>query len=89
MNPVESEIIAIIAATLGIERSSIARNASLSRDLGADSLDWVALIMAIEDRFDVDIPDEEANELRTVKQVIDYVALAIDSRAPARRRPAA
>ena len=81
MNPIESEVVDVIAATLRVERSGITREASLADDLGADSLDWVTLIMALEDRFAVDIPDEDAAELRTVKQVTDYVALALDAHA--------
>lgn len=89
MNPIESEVIAIVAATLRVERSGITRDASLEDDLGADSLDWVSLIMAQEDRFAADIPDEDAAELRTVKQVTDYVTLALDAQVPLQRRPAA
>ena len=89
MNPIESEVIAIVAATLRVERSGITRDASLEDDLGADSLDWVSLIMALEDRFAVDIPDEDAAELRTVKQVTDYVALAVDARVSLQKRTAA
>jgi acyl carrier protein len=89
MNPIESEVIAIVAATLRLERSSVTRDASLEDDLGADSLDWVSLIMALEDRFAVDIPDEDAAELRTVKQVADYVTLALDAQVSLRRRTAA
>lgn len=89
MNPIESEVIAIVAATLRLERSSITRDASLEDDLGADSLDWVSLIMALEDRFAVDIPDEDAAELRTVKQVTDYVALALDAHVPLQKPSAA
>lgn len=89
MSPIESEVIAIVAATLRVERSGITRDASLEDDLGADSLDWVSLIMALEDRFAVDIPDEDAAELRTVKQVTDYVALALDAQVSRQRRTAA
>ena len=89
MNPVENEVIAIVAATLRVERSGITRDASLADDLGADSLDWVSLIMALEDRFAIDIPDEDAAELRTVKQVTDYVALAMDAQLSLQRRTAA
>jgi len=89
MNPIESEVIAIVAATLRVERSGITRDASLEGDLGADSLDWVSLIMALEDRFAVDIPDEDAAELRTVKQVTDYVSLALDGHLPLQKRTAA
>lgn len=89
MNPIESEVIAIVAATLRVERSGITRDASLEDDLGADSLDWVSLIMALEDRFAVDIPDEDAAELRTVKQVTDYVSLALDGHLSLQKRTAA
>jgi acyl carrier protein len=89
MNPVENEVMAIVAATLRVERSGITRESSLFDDLGADSLDWVTLIMALEDRFAVDIPDEDAAELRTVKQVSDYVALAVDANVSLQRRTAA
>jgi acyl carrier protein len=89
MNPIETEVIAIVAATLRVERSSISRDASLIEDLGADSLDWVSLIMALEYCFVVDIPDEDAAELVTVKQVVDYVTYAMDARVVLGRRPAA
>ena len=52
-------------------------------DLGADSLDSVALVMAIEDHFSIDLPDEEMLELGTVGQVIEYVELAVAMRQPA------
>ena len=71
MNPIESEVIAIVAATLHMERSGITLEASL------------------EDRFAVDIPDEDAAELRTVKQVTDYVALALDAHVPLQKPSAA
>ena len=89
MNPLENEVMAIVAATLRVERSGITRESSLFDDLGADSLDWVTLIMALEDRFALDIPDEDAAELRTVKQVADYVALAVDANVSLQRRTAA
>lgn len=89
MNPVENEGMAIVAATLRVEPSGIMRESSLFDDLGADSLDWVTLIIALEDRFAVDIPDEDAAELRTVKQVSDYVALAVDTNVSLQRRTAA
>jgi acyl carrier protein len=89
MNPIESEVIAIVAATLRVERNMITRDASLVHDLGADSLDWVSLMLALEDRFSLDIPDEDAAELLTVKQVTDYVTFALDARDVIRRRPAA
>lgn len=89
MNPIESEVIAIVAATLRVERSGITRDASLEDDLGADSLAWVSLIMALEDRFAVDIPDEDAAEIRTVREVTDYVTLALDAHVSLQSRTAA
>ena len=73
----ESQISALIAATLQVDETAIRRDSSISRDLGADSLDFVTLILAIEDEFHVDIHDEDAAELLTVEQVIEYVELAV------------
>lgn len=58
---------------LGVEESQIAPEASFIDDLGADSLDTVELIMALEEEFDLEIPDEDAEGLTTVKAVIDYI----------------
>jgi acyl carrier protein len=58
---------------LGVEESQITLEASFIDDLGADSLDTVELIMALEEEFDLEIPDEDAESLTTVKAVIDYI----------------
>jgi len=58
---------------LGVEESQITPEASFIDDLGADSLDTVELIMALEEEFDLEIPDEDAEALTTVKAVIDYI----------------
>lgn len=58
---------------LGVEESQITPEASFIDDLGADSLDTVELIMALEEEFDLEIPDEDAESLTTVKAVIDYI----------------
>ena len=58
---------------LGVEESQITPEASFIDDLGADSLDTVELIMALEEEFDLEIPDEDAEGLTTVKAVIDYI----------------
>jgi acyl carrier protein len=63
----------IIVEQLGIEEDEVTPKASLIADLGADSLDTVELIMAFEEEFDVEIPDEEAEKIVTVKDAIDYV----------------
>ena len=58
---------------LGVEESQIVPEASFIDDLGADSLDTVELIMALEEEFDLEIPDDDAEGLTTVKAVIDYI----------------
>jgi|SRR5688572_1024572 len=75
-NRIESQIIALIAATLHVDETEIRRDTSIADALGADSLDFVSLILAIEDEFQVDIPDEEAAEILTVAQLIEYVTFA-------------
>ena len=62
---VEDKVKSIIAEQLGVELANVAPEASFTEDLGADSLDAVELIMAIEEAFDIEIPDEEAEEMTT------------------------
>ena len=83
---IESQIVALIAATLHVDESMIRRDMGFVSDLGADSLSTVALIMAIEDEFRVDIYDEDAAEILTVGQMIEYVSAAIAIKEPAIRR---
>lgn len=75
-NPIESRIVALIASTLHLDEMAIRRDTSIAGALGTDSLDFVSLILAIEDEFQVDIPDEEAAEILTVAQLIEYVTFA-------------
>jgi acyl carrier protein len=63
----------IIAEQLGVEESEINLESSLVDDLGADSLDVVELIMALEEEFSLEIPDEDAEKIGTVGQIIDYI----------------
>jgi len=63
----------IIADKLGAEKSKITKEASFIDDLGADSLDTVELIMKMEEEFEIEIPDEEAEKLKTVGNVVDYL----------------
>jgi acyl carrier protein len=63
----------IIVEQLGVDESQVDANASFVDDLGADSLDIVELVMAFEEAFDIDIPDEDAEKITTVKQAIDYI----------------
>ena len=70
---IESEMIDIIVEQLSVEKEKVVPNASFVDDLGADSLDLVELIMAMEEEFDVEIPDEEAEKIATVQDAIDFV----------------
>lgn len=63
----------IVAEQLGVEEDSITMESSFIDDLGADSLDIVELIMALEEEFDMEIPDEEAEKIVTVGDVVEYI----------------
>jgi acyl carrier protein len=69
----ETKIKQIIAEKLGVSEDKITPQSSFIDDLGADSLDQVELIMAFEDEFDVEIPDEDAEKMKTVKDAMDYL----------------
>lgn len=73
MSEIESKVKQIIAEKLGVGEDKVLPNASFVDDLGADSLDQVELIMAFEDAFDVEIPDEDAEKLKSVKDAMDYL----------------
>ncbi len=70
---VEEEVIQVIVEQLCVKRCEAFPIARLEEDLGADSLDLVELQMALEDEFGIEIPDEEANKLKTVEDVVNYV----------------
>ena len=70
---VEEKVIEIISQKLNLSKDQIKPEASFVDDLGADSLDLVELVMAMEEAFGMEVPDEEAEKLRTVKDVIEYV----------------
>jgi len=73
---IESQLRTLVAARLGAREADIGEETSLTTDLGVDSLEMVSLIVEIEDEFEIDIPDEDAMHIATVKQLTDYVAFA-------------
>jgi acyl carrier protein len=73
MKQLEEKVKDIIVEELGVEREKLKSEASFMEDLGADSLDTVELVMAFEKEFDIDIPDEEAEKLRTVGDAMKYL----------------
>ena len=70
---VESKVKSIIVDKLGVDESEVTRDANFTNDLGADSLDTVELIMEFEKEFDISIPDEDAENIATVGNAIDYL----------------
>lgn len=73
MSTVEERVKKIVAEQLGVKEGEVTNDASFVDDLGADSLDTVELVMALEDEFETEIPDEEAEKITTVQLAIDYV----------------
>lgn len=69
----ESKVKEIIVENLGVDAEKVTRDASFVEDLGADSLDTVELVMAFEEEFDIEIPDEDAEKLTTVGEAITYL----------------
>ena len=70
---IEERVKKIIVEQLGVKEDDVKPEASFVEDLGADSLDTVELVMALEEEFDIEIPDEEAEKITTVQSAIDYV----------------
>ena len=70
---------AIVAEGLGLDVGQVSGNKSFANDLGADSLDTVELVMAFEEEFGIDIPDEEAERITTVQEAIDFIEDNIDA----------
>ncbi len=74
---VEEKVKQIIVEQLGVDESQVDPSASFVEDLGADSLDIVELVMAFEEAFEIDIPDDDAEKITTVKDAIDYIEAKI------------
>jgi acyl carrier protein len=73
MSSIEERVTKIIVEQLGVKPEDVKPEASFVEDLGADSLDTVELVMALEEEFETEIPDEEAEKINTVQAAIDYV----------------
>lgn len=73
MSDIEQRVKKIVTEQLGANEADVKNTSSFVDDLGADSLDTVELVMALEEEFDCEIPDEEAEKITTVQQAIDYV----------------
>jgi len=73
MSSIEERVIKMVAEQLGVKEEDVKPDSSFVEDLGADSLDTVELIMALEEEFDTEIPDEEAEKITTVKLAVEYI----------------
>ena len=73
MSSIEERVKKIVAEQLGVSGDEVVNSASFVEDLGADSLDTVELVMALEEEFETEIPDEEAEKITTVQLAIDYI----------------
>ncbi|QED22834.1 acyl carrier protein [Candidatus Deianiraea vastatrix] len=74
MNDINSRVLKIVSDQVGVSESDIKLESSFIEDLGADSLDTVELVMALEEEFSIEIPDEDAEKIRTVQNVVDYIS---------------
>jgi len=70
---IEDKVFSIVSEQMGVDKAEISRETSFVNDLNADSLDIVELVMEFEDEFEMSIPDEEAEKIKTVGQAIDYI----------------
>ena len=73
MSSIEERVIKMVAEQLGVKEEDLKSTSSFVEDLGAESLDTVELIMALEEEFDAEIPDEEAEKISTVQDAISYI----------------
>ena len=73
MSTVEQQVKAIVAEQLGVKAEQVVNDASFVDDLGADSLDTVELVMALEEEFEIEIPDEDAEKIQSVRDAYNYI----------------
>lgn len=77
---IEDKVFQIVAEQMSVDKGELSRNTSFVNDLNADSLDTVELVMELEDEFDLTIPDEEAEKLKTIGEAIDYIKKHLESK---------
>jgi acyl carrier protein len=73
MASVEERVIDIVCENLGVNKQQVSRTTSFQEDVGADSLDIVELVMELEEEFDINIPDDQADRIKTVGEAIDFI----------------
>lgn len=78
MSTIEARVKKIVVEQLGVKEEEVTNDASFVDDLGADSLDTVELVMALEEEFETEIPDEDAEKITTIQNAIDYVSAHMD-----------
>ena len=78
MSSIEERVKKIVAEQLGVKLEEVRNDASFVDDLGADSLDTVELVMALEEEFETEIPDEKAEKITTIQEAIDYIESNLD-----------
>jgi len=77
---VEERVIEIVCENLGVNKEQVTRNTSFTEDVGADSLDIVELVMELEEEFEITIPDEQAEKIKTVGEAIDYIKRELEKK---------
>ena len=86
MSTIVERVTKLVCEQLGVKEEEVTSEASFVEDLGADSLDTVELVMALEEEFETEIPDEEAEKITTVKEAIDYIEAHSSYRSSKRSR---
>lgn len=81
MSTIEARVKKIVVEQLGVKEEEVTNDASFVDDLGADSLDTVELVMALEEEFEMEIPDDEAEKITTIQQAVDYITRHSEERS--------
>ncbi len=79
---VEQRVIEIVCEHLAVKKETVSRDTKFFEDIGADSLDIVELVMELEEEFDIQIPDDQAEKIKTVGEAVDYIDKAIKDKPP-------